>query len=353
MLAAALGCVSMTVLLGCAAPLCRWLGATEEALRPAVAYLRARAIASPFALMSLVANGSLRGFRDLKTPFVVALMANLLNVVLDVVLIFRCGLGVAGAAYATSISQVFAVVVMLYALISAARLRVTDLARVPTVQELRPMLGAGVMLTIRTLSLLATIAYATATAAAKGMTALAAYELCRQLWIFKAMVLDSFAAAAQALVASAMARGLARKARRIANRSLQLSSMFGALLGLAAIVAGQALPALFTVSVDVRRVATQCIRVAAVCAPLNGFTFALDGVLTACSDYRYMAGAIASACVLTCIALTAVRAVGGGAPMVWGGLNLLMVGRAAVLSYRYMSSAGPIPVMAKAKDGEA
>lgn len=345
--------MSMALLLGGAAPICRWLGATDDAIGPAIAYLRARAVASPFALMSLVANGSLRGFRDLKTPFIVAVVANLMNVLLDIVLIFRCGWGVAGAAYATSISQVFAVMVMLFALVAAKRLRPADLIRMPTVQELRPMLGAGVMLTIRTLSLLATIAYATATAAAKGITALAAYELCRQLWIFKATVLDSFAAAAQALVASAMARGFVRKARRVANRSLQLSSAFGAVLGLAAIAAGQGLPALFTDSADVKLVATRCIRVAAVCAPLNGFVFALDGVLTACSDYRYMAGAIASACVLTCVALTAVKMAGGGAAMVWAGLNLLMVGRAAVLAYRYMSARGPIPVMAKARDAEA
>lgn len=352
LLAFFLGLLSATGLSLFAVPLCVWLGATADAITPAVAYLRARAIASPFALMSLVANGALRGYRDLRTPFFVAAAANILNIALDIFLIFYVGLGVAGAAYATSVSQVFAVVAMLAALLSRGRLRVRDLFRVPRVEELRPMLGAGVMLTIRTLSLLATIAYATATAAAKGVSALAAFELCRQLWIFKATVLDSFAAAAQALVASAMATGATRRARKIANRCLQLAAAAGTVIGIAAIAAGTRLPALFTSSEPVRQTATQCIRVAAVCAPLNGFVFALDGILTACSDYRYMAGAIALASFTACVALTGVRYFGGGVVAVWGGLNLLMVARAAVLFARYMSASGPIPVLGAAGPGE-
>lgn len=352
LLAFFLGLLSATGISLFAVPLCVWLGATADAIAPAVAYLRARAIASPFALMSLVANGALRGYRDLRTPFFVAAVANLLNVILDIFLIFYVGMGVAGAAYATSLSQVFAVIAMMVALVRRGRLRVRDLLRIPRVEELRPMLGAGVMLTIRTLSLLMTIAYATATAAAKGVSALAAYELCRQLWIFKATVLDSFAAAAQALVASAMATGATKRARKIANRCLQLAAAAGAVIGVAAIAAGTRLPALFTSSVPVRQTATQCIRVAAICAPLNGFVFALDGILTACSDYRYMAGAIALASFTTCVALTGVRFFGGGVVAVWGGLNLLMVARAAVLFARYMSASSPIPVLSAAGPGE-
>lgn len=352
LLACFLGILSTTTLSLGATPLCVWLGATAEALPPAVAYLRARAIASPFALMSLVANGALRGFRDLRTPFFVAAAANFLNVVLDILLIFHFGLGVAGAAYATSISQIFAVFAMLGALVYRGRLRMRDLLRIPRLAELRPMLGAGVMLTIRTLSLLGTIAYATTTAAAKGMSALAAFELCRQLWIFKATILDSFAAAAQALVAGAMANGATRRARKIANRCLQLATAGGAVIGIAAVAAGSRLPALFTTSEPVRIAATNCIRIAAVCAPLNGFVFALDGVLTACSDYRYMAGAIGLASFTACVALTGVRYFGGGVVAVWGGLNLLMVARAVVLTARYMGRSSPIPVLGSAGSRE-
>lgn len=343
LLALALGLISGLTLSLSAEPLCLALGATADALPSAVAYLRARAIASPFALMSLVANGALRGFRDLRTPFFVAALANFLNVLLDILLIFYVGLGVAGAAYATSASQVVAVLAMLAALVRRGRLRPADLVRLPRVDELKPMLGAGAMLTIRTLSLLGAITYATATAATKGVAALAAYELCRQLWIFKATVLDSFAAAAQALVASAMATGAVRRARRIANRCLQLATFAGAVIGIAAVAAGTALPGLFTTDEHVRVLATDCIRIAAICAPLNGFVFALDGVLTACSDYRYMAGAIALASFTCCIALTAVRVWGGGVVAIWGGLNVLMVARAAVLYARYRGAGSPIP----------
>lgn len=339
----AIGCVSGTFLYTQAVRLCAALGASESALPLAVGYLRARALASPFVLASFVANGTLRGAQDLRTPLAVATAANLLNIILDIVLMFYLRMGVVGAAYATSISQVFAVIAMLAALVRAGRLLPRDLIRPPSLADVRPLLTAGVMLTIRTLSILATIAYATSTAARLGLVPLAAYELCRQLWVFHAMVLDSIAAAAQSLVAASLAAGANVRARLVANRAMQLGAIFGACIGLAAVAAGPVLPGLFSNSEPVSRATVACIRMAAIATPLNGAVFALDGILAACRDYKFMAIAIATAGFAASLALSAVRWSGAGVVAVWGGLNVLMLARAAVLFWRYNSRSSPIP----------
>lgn len=342
-LSTAIGSVSSTILLTSARRICIAVGATAASLPYAVAYLRARAIASPFTLISFVANGAFRGFQDTRTPFLIALCANSLNLILDPLLIFVAKLGVTGAALATSISQVIAVLLMVFMLIRSKRLRVRDLLKPPSISEILPLLRAGAMLTIRTMSILGTVAYATSTAAHLGTVQLAAYELCRQLWVFHAMVLDSLAAAAQALVASALARGAYLQARFISNRTMRLGAFFGLLIAAAAFMSGTSLPRVFTNSPQVVSVTADCIRMAALCAPLNGAIFALDGVLAASRDYSYMALAIALAGTAAISTLMVVRHYGAGVVAVWAGLNVLMLARATVLFLRYFSRHGPLP----------
>jgi Na+-driven multidrug efflux pump len=186
------------------------------------------------------------------------------------------------------------------------------------------------------------VAYATATASTLGTASLAAFEITRQMFVLHAMVLDSIAAAAQAMVSSFLAQGAMMQARVVANRSLQLGALFGAFIGISAVALGSSLPGLFTSDPEIRRLAVSCIRVASICTPLNGAVFALDGVLAAARDYSFMAVAIAVAGFVAVIALTAVRWAGGGVAAVWGGLNVLMVARAVVLIFRYTSRSSPV-----------
>lgn len=332
-LALILGSFSMTIMLSFAPQICQTLGATAGALPNAISYLRIRAMAAPFALATFVLNGAFRGFKDLKTPFAIAVIANSTNVILDLLLI--PSLKVAGAALATSLSQVLALILMLTALISTKRLSPLDLIRPPPLRTVFPLLSAGAMLTIRTCSILVTIAYATATASLRGVVQLAGYELCRQLWVFKATILDSFAAAAQVLVATSLAQNNISRARLISTRTIYLSFVFGLFLSTLALISNLSLPALFSCTPAVVTTARDCIRVAAICAPLNGVVFALDGILAACEDYRYMAGAIAAASFVSCMCLWAVRHWGGGVVWVWACLNVLMVARGVVLGVRF------------------
>jgi putative MATE family efflux protein len=322
--------------------ICSMLGASPAVLPHAVAYLRARAVVAPVVLLSYVGNGAFRGLKDTKTPFFIAAVANVVNLILDPLLIFTFDMGIRGAAVATSISQIIAVALMLASLLRSGHLRSEDIRRIPLVGEIIPFLSAGIALTIRTLSILGTVAYATATASTLGTASLAAFEITRQMFVLHAMVLDSIAAAAQAMVSSFLAQGAMMQARVVANRSLQLGALFGAFIGISAVTLGSSLPGLFTSDPEIRRLAVSCIRVASICTPLNGAVFALDGVLAAARDYSFMAVAIAVAGFVAVIALTAVRWAGGGVAAVWGGLNVLMLARAIVMIFRYTSRSSPV-----------
>ena len=106
------------------------------------------------------------------------------------------------------------------------------------------MLGRD--LVVRTVAFQACFVSAAAVAARFGAAALAAHQVVLQLWSFLALVLDSLAIAAQALVGAALGAGDASLARAVA-RPVTLSSAIAA-GGLAAVFAlgASALPELFT-----------------------------------------------------------------------------------------------------------
>ena len=86
-------------------------------MRPtALSYLRVRAFGMPAATMWLVANGIFRGLGDTRTPLVWAVLFSLANAALDPLLIFPMGMGAAGAAAGTALSQSLALVGLLRAL---------------------------------------------------------------------------------------------------------------------------------------------------------------------------------------------------------------------------------------------
>ena len=116
-----------------------------------------------------VAQGTLRGMQDMRTPLAVTLGANAVNLGLDAALILGLGWGVAGAAVATTTAEWGAAGAYLWLL--WARREVLGGLRVPALlgpgalAEFTPFLRAGGAVLMRTALLLGTKTLASATAA--------------------------------------------------------------------------------------------------------------------------------------------------------------------------------------------
>ena len=95
-LAAGLGVVLAVVAVAVAPWAVGALGATGDVAHQAVLYLRASAPGLPGMLLVLAATGALRGLQDTRTPLVVAGVGAVVNAVLNVVLVYGAGLGIAG-----------------------------------------------------------------------------------------------------------------------------------------------------------------------------------------------------------------------------------------------------------------
>ena len=95
-------------------PLALLLGALPSFLEDTIAYMRIILIGAPFMLSQLVVNNQLR-FQGSALYAMVGLVSGaLLNIALDPLFIFTLGMGVAGAALATVVSQFVSFVILLF-----------------------------------------------------------------------------------------------------------------------------------------------------------------------------------------------------------------------------------------------
>ncbi|MBE5795045.1 MAG: MATE family efflux transporter [Clostridiales bacterium] len=107
------GLIIMAVGLLFPAQLCDLLGATETILPYAVEYLRYLMPGAPFLVAQLVINNQLRFQGSAFYGMIGVMVGALLNVALDPIFIFGLGMGVSGAALATSLSQIVGFTVLL------------------------------------------------------------------------------------------------------------------------------------------------------------------------------------------------------------------------------------------------
>lgn len=81
------------------------LGTRSDLRADAIAYIRPVFFAIPATVLYNMASGVMRSLGDGRTPMIAIVIAALLNIVLDLLFIVRFNMGVAGAAWATVISQ--------------------------------------------------------------------------------------------------------------------------------------------------------------------------------------------------------------------------------------------------------
>lgn len=337
-LAVGLGVAVMTA----AFPLAPWLiqaiGASPAEAGFGVTYLRASLPGLPGMLLVLAATGVLRGLQDTRTPLVVAAAGAVVNVGLNLLLVYGFGWGVAGSAIGTALSQTgMAVALVIVVWRGARRYR----ARLRP--HLRGISGAGrsgVPLLIRTATLRLAIIVVTMVAARQGTTSLAAHQVVASIWNFLALGLDAVAIAAQALTGKALGEGDAAAARALTRRMLAWGVAAGAVIGVLVLAVHAVAGSAFSPDPAVRATVGAVLLVLAVAQPLSGWVFVLDGVLIGAGDAAYLAwaGLVNLAVFLPAAWAVESFAGGGTAGLVWlwvayGGAY--MAARAVTLGLRY------------------
>lgn len=341
-LAAVLGAATAVILIAAAGPLVRVMQASPELIDPAVSYLRIRALAAPAMLVVMAGHGAFRGFHDTRTPLVVTLVVNLVNVILDPILIFGAGLGLEGAAMATVVAQWIGAGWFVRLLVGVGRRSGWRWSR-PGLTELKPMLATGGVLTLRTLFLTTTLTVATAVAASLGPAQVAAHQVVAQTWLLLAMIVDALAIAAQAMVADELGRSTRDRAAAVARRLSGWGLLAGFVLGVS-LAAGRGLLAdFFGPEPQVATLIMGAALIAALMQPLAALVFVADGVYLGLLRVRYLAYSTGVGAAAGFALLGATVVMGWGLPGVWWAITAMVTARLVVLALAYpraLASAG-------------
>lgn len=286
-LAAALGLVLGILLFAFANPLLRLFQDDAHVLAHAAHYLHASAFGLPGMLVVLAATGVLRGMADTKTPLYVTTAGALLNIPLDVILIYPAGLSVRGAGIGTAVAQSLMGAALVALLVRKAR--EADVPLKPEGAGILSALWEGWPLIVRTVSLRLAILAEMAAASALSVNALAANQITMMVWNFAAYGLDSLAIAAQILVGRSLGAGDRTQARAVLTRCQNRALVWGALVGLVLFFASFAIAPLMTSDLTVQHLALASLLIIAFLVPLGSLTYMLDGVLIGAGDTKRLA----------------------------------------------------------------
>jgi putative MATE family efflux protein len=325
--------IGAVVLIACeivAKPLLQGLGGHGASGDYALTYFRLAAFGLPAALVALAGQGYLRGVSNLRRPLEIVVVANVANLVLEVLFVYVFHWGIAGSAAGTAIAQGGMGIAFVVEL-----LRPHAPSRRPSWREMRPMVRVGRQIFVRTAALYACFLVAASVLARMGDAEIGAHQIAYELFLFIALVLDAVAIAGQVIVGRMLGAGDADGSYDAALRMIGWSVAIGGVFALILAPLSHALPAAFTSDQDVLHQAALLWPFLVVMQPIGGAVFALDGILIGAGDTRYLMWSMLAASAVFIVLAALALELDWGVTGVWAALDVLIATRLALLWPRF------------------
>ncbi|KAM4071536.1 hypothetical protein ACJW30_11G065500 [Castanea mollissima] len=263
-------------------------------------------------------------------------IGNLSAVFLFPILMYYLQLGATGAAISTVLSPYIVAFLLIWHLNKRAVLLPPKLGSL----QFGGYLKSGGFLLVITLAVLITMTLGTSMAARQGPVAMAARQICIQVWLVVSLLTDALAASGQALIASSFSKGDYQSVKDITDYVLKIGLFTGVFLSAVLGVSFGSLATVFTKDAEVLEIVRTGVLFVSASQPLNALAFIFDGLHYGVSDFPYAAysmmisGAICSTFLLYAPSIL-------GLPGVWLGLTLFMGLRTVAGFARLLSKNGP------------
>ncbi|MBZ2169592.1 MATE family efflux transporter [Marinobacter sp. F4216] len=255
----------------------------------AAEYAAIRIWSAPAVLCQYTLVGWLIGTQYPRGPMLMLIVANGLNIVLDVLFVSVFGWNSRGVAMATVIAEYGAAILGILIVLS----------RMPEGQQFtRALLGeladylkilrVNRYIMVRTVALLLVLAFFTAQGARQGDTILAANAVLITFLLLISNALDGFANAAEALIGEAVGRDSRRHFRMVFRSALRWSLWGALLLTVIFVAGGRPLIALLTDIEEIRLTAWQYLPWLWLLPMASVWGFFLDGVFIGATRTRDM-----------------------------------------------------------------
>ncbi|HUV22403.1 MAG TPA: MATE family efflux transporter [Gammaproteobacteria bacterium] len=257
-------------------------------------YAVIRIFSAPAVLCLYAFSGIFIGMHNTRAAFVLQLILNISNVLLDLLFVLGFDWGVEGVAAASVIAEYLAMLSGFYLL--RHRLRDAyeryDRARLLERSALTQLFTANGNIFVRTLCMLFAFSYFTAKSAGQGEVILAANAILMHMQSIMAYGLDGFAHAVEALAGSAYGAGKKQAFRRAVILTSAWAAVVALLVALVYWLLGESIVALFT---NIDAVVDSALHYLPwmIAAPLiSVWSFQLDGIFIGSGHTREMRNAM-------------------------------------------------------------
>lgn len=274
-------------------PILKQLGALESVMPYALSYTRIYILFSIFNVFNVTMNNIVSSEGAAKTAMCALMAGAVLNVALDPVFIYTLGLGVAGAAIATALSQMVSTLVYLgYILRKKSVFSFSPRECCFSREILSEILKIGIPTLV--FQLLTSLSIGMINDAAKdyGASALAAMGPLTKIMSMGTLVVFGFLKGFQPIAGFSYGAGKWERLHEAIKTALLWSTLFCVAFGLTVAVFSPQLMSLFT------REDMEMIRIGAAALRANGLSFTLFGFYTVYSFLFLVMGRAKEGCIL-------------------------------------------------------
>ncbi len=265
------------------------LAATSPEIYPFVdEYYSIRLMFHPFLIIFVTLIALLRGLGRVRLSFGIILITTLLNIFLTWLFLYPLQMSIGGAAWGTSIANVFGCLLALYFLFTMNPIRKGFFRGIPTRGHWFSFGKSSIHLFGRSLTLSSVFFLSTRFASSLGTDSLAAYQVSMQIWLFASFLTDGLAITANIYTSNFRGRGDFEKLLEVVKKLINLSIGIGILLVAIYWVGREEIWMLFTTDPKLLVAIAATWAFIAFSQLPNAVTYVLDGVLFGLEAFSFL-----------------------------------------------------------------
>jgi len=286
--------ISILIILGTfpfASAIFKLYNASDLILVYSVTYYKIRVFGFPFTLFTMAVFGVFRGLQNTTYPMIIALIGALLNIVLDIILVYGIEgyispLNIEGAAYASIIAQI--VMAILSAILLIRKTEIPLKITFPFNKEIKRFLIMIANLFIRTISLNVALYFASAFATSYGKQYIAAYTIAINIWFLGAFVIDGYASAGNILSGKLLGSKQYDVLLKLGNKLIKYGIIIGVFMMLFGSLIYYPIGKLFTKDPEVLKAFYAVFWVVLIMQPLCALAFIYDGIFKGLGKMKFL-----------------------------------------------------------------
>ena len=295
-------------------------------------YFLIRVWSMPAVLGSYAIIGWFYGLRNVRTPLLIQVFVNCLNIVLALVFVFTFHWDVPGVAAASLIAEYTGLLIGLYCVWRTLRELPDDgkRARLLDPAQLKRMVTINGDIVLRTICVVSVLGFFMAKSAELGDVQLAANQVLHHFLIFTSYALDGVAHAAEAI----LGESVGRRDRAAFMHDRRVVFLWSGVVGLINIViyavAGHAIIALMTSIPEVRAAAASYLWWPVLMPLASVWAYTYDGVYLAATRTRIMRNTVIASFLIFLVLIYTLLPLIGNAGL-WIAVSGFLVGRGVLL----------------------